>query len=59
MNYALTVFAKDGSLLLNEAFDYSSDQEAISYGRQRLEEEGYSHTTHRLVRSGKLLLFYR
>lgn len=59
MTYYLTVFDKDSTVLLNESFDYEEDAEAISHGRKRLEEENYFHTTHRLTRKGKLLLFYR
>ncbi|SDI84168.1 YhzD family protein [Natribacillus halophilus] len=59
MNYALTVFAQTGEMLLNESFTFDSDQEAIDHGRERLQEESYMKTTHRLVRSGELLLFYR
>ncbi|EZH68016.1 hypothetical protein DH09_08885 [Bacillaceae bacterium JMAK1] len=59
MNYALTVFDKKGELLLNESFTFPNDQEAIDHGKKRLEEQSYSTTTHRLVRAGKLLLFYR
>ncbi|AXF57710.1 YhzD family protein [Salicibibacter kimchii] len=59
MDYALTVFDKTGEALLNESYTFDTDQEAIEHGRKRLEEESYMKTTHRLVRSGKLLLFYR
>ncbi|MBB6449551.1 hypothetical protein HNR44_001500 [Geomicrobium halophilum] len=59
MNYALTVFNQTGEVLLNESFSFDTDQEAIAHGRKRLSDESYMKTTHRLVRSGKLLLFYR
>lgn len=59
MDYALTVFGKAGEVLLNESYTFNTDQEAIEHGRNRLEEESYMKTTHRLVRSGELLLFYR
>ncbi|QQK75615.1 hypothetical protein HUG15_08590 [Salicibibacter cibarius] len=59
MDYALTVFDKSGEVLLNESYTFDTDREAIEHGRNRLEEESYMTTTHRLVRSGKLLLFYR
>ncbi|GAK11271.1 YhzD family protein [Geomicrobium sp. JCM 19039] len=59
MNYALTVFNKSGELLLNESFVFESDEEAISHGKSMLAENHYLETTHRLVRAGKLLLFYR
>ncbi|QQK79501.1 hypothetical protein HUG20_06180 [Salicibibacter cibi] len=59
MDYALTVFNKTGELLLNESYTFDTDEEAIEHGRSRLQEESYMTTTHRLVRSGKLLLFYR
>ncbi|GAK01613.1 YhzD family protein [Geomicrobium sp. JCM 19055] len=50
---------KKGELLLNESFTFPNDQEAIDHGKKLLEEKSYSTTTHRLVRAGKLLLFYR
>ncbi|WP_240376425.1 YhzD family protein [Bacillus piscicola] len=59
MQYYLTVFEKDGSLLLNETFAFPSDNEAISYGNKRLKELDYGGKTHRLTRNGKLLLFQR
>ncbi|SDH55592.1 YhzD-like protein [Alteribacillus persepolensis] len=59
MDYFLTVFDKDGSLLLNESFQYDEDQAAIEHGKNRLAEEKYQDTTHRMTRNGKLLLFHR
>ncbi|MFC5713581.1 YhzD family protein [Thalassorhabdus alkalitolerans] len=58
-DYFLTVFDKSGEMLLNESFQFKSDDEAITHGRKRLEEENYEKTTHRMTRSGKLLIFQR
>ncbi|MFB5663175.1 YhzD family protein [Alteribacillus sp. HJP-4] len=59
MHYFLTVFQKDGKLSLNATFEFDNDEEAIAHGRQRLEEENCAAMTHRLTRSGKLLIFQR
>lgn len=59
-NYVLTVFSKSGEKLLDESFTAENDEEAKSKGKARLEEEGYSETTHRLVtEDARLLLFHR
>ncbi|WP_054635581.1 YhzD family protein [Thalassobacillus sp. C254] len=44
-DYFLTVFDKSGEMLLNESFQFKSDDEAITHGRKRLEEENYEKTT--------------
>ncbi|SDI74445.1 YhzD family protein [Alteribacillus bidgolensis] len=59
MQYFLTVFDKDGSLLLNETFEYEKDTLAIDHGKQRLKEKNFQDVTHRMTRNGKLLLFHR
>ncbi|MFB4163727.1 YhzD family protein [Alteribacillus sp. JSM 102045] len=59
MQYFLTVFDKDGSLLLNEIFEYEQDSKAIEHGKKRLEDENFQDITHRMTRNGKLLLFHR
>lgn len=59
MEYFLTAYEKDGTLLLNESFEFENDEEAIKHGKKRLQEEGVANKTHRLVRSGKIILFHR
>ncbi|MCT2535549.1 hypothetical protein NC661_07260 [Aquibacillus koreensis] len=58
--FSLTVFEKDGSILLNESFEANHEKEAMELCKDRLEETGYSNQTHRFVSpDGKLLLFHR
>ncbi|WP_432653199.1 YhzD family protein [Salibacterium salarium] len=59
MQYFLTAFASDGGTLLNEMFAFENDEEAVEYGRKRLKEENCDMLTHRMTRSGKLILFHR
>ncbi|KGX85286.1 YhzD family protein [Pontibacillus litoralis] len=59
-NYFLTVFAPDGSSLLDETVQASSDQEAKELGHKKLDEQGYTEHTHRLVApEGHMVLFHR
>ncbi|MUV36606.1 hypothetical protein JNUCC1_00409 [Lentibacillus sp. JNUCC-1] len=58
--YALTVFEKNGDLLLDESFTAANDDEAKVIGAKRLEEEGLNDKTHRCVSpDAKLILFHR
>ncbi|WP_090775725.1 YhzD family protein [Shouchella lonarensis] len=59
MVYFLTAFAKDGASLLNERFDATSDIEAMALAKDMLAKNDALERTHRLTRSGKLLLFAR
>ncbi|MDY7221689.1 YhzD family protein [Halalkalibacterium halodurans] len=59
MNYFLTVYDPTGEKLLDEQLEASSDAEAKELGKLKLKEHGYEEHTHRMIRSGKLLLFHR
>ncbi|MDA3128578.1 YhzD family protein [Aliibacillus thermotolerans] len=59
MQYFLTAFDKDGTLLLNETFEFDRDEEAKQHGRKRLQEEQVENKTFRLVRNGKIIMFKR
>lgn len=56
--YTLTVFAKNGELLLEEKIEAPSDEAAKDSATKKLDENNYSEHTHRLVRSGKLIMFH-
>jgi hypothetical protein len=57
--YKLTVFEKDGTKILDESFEASSDNEAKKAGESLLGEKGYLDYTHRCTSPlGKLLLFH-
>ncbi|HEY4600070.1 MAG TPA: YhzD family protein [Cerasibacillus sp.] len=57
--YVLTVFEKDGKKLLDEKIEAKTDLEAKEIGQEKLDKEGYSEHTHRLVSpNAKLLLFH-
>lgn len=58
--YFLTVYNEAGKLLLNESFEATTDDEAKTIGKQRLEEERYEQFTHRCVSpEAKLVLFHQ
>lgn len=58
--YALTVFAPDGTHLLDETFEAENDQDASKIGKQKLEDQGYEEHTHRCVApDGHMVLFHR
>jgi hypothetical protein len=58
--YMLTVFAKDGSKLLEESFEAASEKEAKEIGEKKLTEQNYeTHTSRVTSPSGKLVLFHR
>ncbi|EIT85866.1 hypothetical protein A374_08524 [Fictibacillus macauensis ZFHKF-1] len=58
--YFLTVYAKNGEKLLDEAIEAATDQEAKAFGTARLTEKEFSEHTHRLISpAGSLLLFHR
>ncbi|HHY22319.1 MAG TPA: hypothetical protein GX525_10685 [Bacilli bacterium] len=56
--YMLTVFEKTGELLLEEKIEATSDEAAKEAATKKLEENQYIEHTHRLVRSGKLIMFH-
>ena len=59
MKYFLTAYDKNGSHLLDEAFEASNDQEAKEKGLKRLSEEQLLENPSRVVRSiGGLVHFH-
>lgn len=58
--YILTVFEKDGSKMLDESFEATTEAEAKSKGASILQEKGLHEKIHRCTSSaGKLVLFQR
>ncbi|OZM58144.1 hypothetical protein CIB95_00770 [Lottiidibacillus patelloidae] len=58
--YRLTVFAKDGSKLLDETFEAVSEKEAKEIGNKKLTEHNLEGNTSRVTSpTGKLVLFNR
>ncbi|ARK29157.1 YhzD family protein [Halalkalibacter krulwichiae] len=57
--YYLTVFSHNGETIHEERFEAESDEQAKKKGEAILAEKQLIDTTHRLTRSGKLLLFHR
>jgi hypothetical protein len=56
----LTVYAKDGSKLLEEAFEAASEKEAKAIGEKKLADQNYETNTSRVTSpTGKLVLFNR
>jgi len=57
--YKFTAYEQTGKLLLEETWEFSSDDEAKKKGQEKIEEKEFAGTTHRLVNSsGKLILFH-
>lgn len=57
--YKFTAFEPTGELILEETWEYESDDEAKEKGEAVIEEKGFANKTHRLVNSsGKLVLFH-
>ncbi|SEP80119.1 YhzD family protein [Piscibacillus halophilus] len=58
--YFLTVYSNKGEALLDEQIEANSEDEAKTIATQKLEENDYKDTTHRLVSpDARLLLFHR
>ncbi len=57
-HYTLTVFEASGKLIYSDRFEAKDDESAKQLGKQKLSEHHASNQTHRLSRSGKLLLFH-
>lgn len=57
--YFITVFNPSGETALEQRFESESDEAAKKKGKAMLQEQNYAELTHRLTRSGKLLLFHR
>lgn len=57
--YKFTAFEKSGKLIVEETWEFASEEEAKSKGQDKIEEKEFLNTTHRLVNtSGKLILFH-
>lgn len=58
--YAITVFEKDGTKLVDETFEAANDQEGRQKGEAMLKEKGYENYTSRVTSPmGKLIHFHR
>lgn len=57
--YSLTVFESTGKLIFEDQFEAENDDVAKQIGVQKLTDNNYLEYTHRMTRSGKLLLFHR
>ncbi|HLS07166.1 MAG TPA: YhzD family protein [Bacillota bacterium] len=59
-NYYITVFEKNGKLLIEKSFQAATDDEAKNEAFNFLTHEGYAEQTHRCVsEDANLLLFHR
>ncbi|AYC30180.1 YhzD family protein [Paenisporosarcina cavernae] len=57
--YKFTAFEPTGKLIVEENWEFASDEEAKEKGPDKLEEKDLSEKTHRLVNTaGKLILFH-
>lgn len=57
--YKFTAYEQTGKLLVDETWEFASDDEAKKKGQEIIEEKEFAGTTHRLVNSsGKLILFH-
>lgn len=57
--YKFTAFEQTGKLLVEETWEFSSDDEAKKKGQEKIVEKKFAGITHRLVNSsGKLILFH-
>ena len=57
--YKFTAFEPTGKLIIEETWEFGSDEEAKAKGQEMIEEKNFENTTHRLVNtSGKLILFH-
>lgn len=56
-NYTLTIFHPTGKLLFEEQFHAKNDHTAKQMGINKITKKKYQSYAHRLVRSGKLILF--
>ena len=59
MEYTLTVFHDTGELAFEERIEAETDEAAKALAEKQLHERQYHNQTHRLTRSGTLLLFHR
>ncbi|WP_368505538.1 YhzD family protein [Alkalihalophilus sp. As8PL] len=56
--YFLTVYEPNGEMVFEEKIEAADDQAAQEVGKKKLDEKNFTNHTHRLTRSGKLLLFH-
>jgi len=57
--YKFTAFEQTGKLIVEETWEFASDEEAKAKGQEIIEEKNFENATHRLVNtSGKLILFH-
>lgn len=57
--YKFTAFEKTGKLIVEETWEFASDEEAKAKGQDVIDEKELTNRTHRLVNSaGKLILFH-
>lgn len=58
-SYKFTAFEKTGKLIVEETWEFASDEEAKAKGQDLIDEKDFTDQTHRLVNnSGKLILFH-
>jgi len=57
--YKFTAYEPTGKLILEETWEFASDDEAKEQGQVKIDEKDFTKKTHRLVNSsGKLILFH-
>lgn len=57
--YKFTAFEKTGKLIIEETWEFASDEEAKAKGQDLIDEKELTDRTHRLVNpAGKLVLFH-
>lgn len=57
--YTVTAFENDGTILLNDSFEATNDEEGKATGLAMLHEAGHDHKGARIVRQGQLIYFER
>lgn len=58
-SYKFTAFEKTGKLIVEETWEFASDEEAKAKGQDLIDEKDFTDQTHRLVNNaGKLILFH-
>ncbi|WP_100371904.1 YhzD family protein [Bacillus sp. FJAT-45037] len=56
--YFLTVYEPSGEVLVNERIEAANDEVAKELGQKKITENQHQNHTHRLTRSGKLIMFH-
>lgn len=57
--YTITAFENDGTVVMNDSFTATNDDEAKAKGLAMLEEINHAHKGARIARSGQLIYFER